>query len=59
MERNYETTLADTAVGRTIDMTLQFYDLPYLTDLFLWEKKKLFLRFLGTGPVMMEAVLEG
>jgi hypothetical protein len=56
---NDQTPSTNSRVAQTIDMALEFYKVPCFNGLFLWEKKKLLLRFLGVSRVVMEGVLGG
>lgn len=37
---------------------LQVYDVPYVANMFLFEKKLLYLRFVGASRTLMHQVLE-
>lgn len=37
---------------------LQVYDVPYIVNMFLFEKKLLYLRFVGANKTLMHKVLD-
>lgn len=37
---------------------LNLYDIPYVSTMFLYEKKELYLRFIGASRVLMHRVLD-
>lgn len=41
-----------------MDKILNEYDIPAFTDMFLYEKKAAYLRFVGANRVLMHAVLD-
>lgn len=42
----------------TIDAALRYYDIPFSPSMFKWEKKRMFLRFIGVGLELMKLILD-